>query len=165
MTTTRWEASISVGIILSNGLYDEAGQKTFGALVMVQQRDSGLWGIPAGHVKPGETSRQAVLRELWEETNKTPEELDKLFDMPGIREIPGLKRTRWGIWYEGYLKDPIPKEGYEMQCREIKLVKPWSVKELMELEKRKGEGLYLPDFNLAAIGKYLDRVFCSPYQF
>lgn len=28
----------------------------------------GLWGFPGGHVESGETLRQAVVREVWEET-------------------------------------------------------------------------------------------------
>lgn len=38
--------------------------------VLLQKRaDVGLWGIPSGHVEPGETVIEAALREVREETN------------------------------------------------------------------------------------------------
>lgn len=38
--------------------------------VLLQKRsDVGLWGIPSGHVEPGETVAEAAIREVQEETN------------------------------------------------------------------------------------------------
>ncbi|CAH0120598.1 MULTISPECIES: NUDIX domain-containing protein [unclassified Paenibacillus] len=38
--------------------------------VLLQKRsDVGLWGIPSGHVEPGETVAEAAVREVREETN------------------------------------------------------------------------------------------------
>ncbi|MTI80804.1 MAG: NUDIX domain-containing protein [Firmicutes bacterium] len=38
--------------------------------VLLQKRsDVGLWGIPSGHVEPGETVTEAAIREVQEETN------------------------------------------------------------------------------------------------
>ncbi|PLR87017.1 NUDIX domain-containing protein [Bacillus sp. V33-4] len=38
--------------------------------VLLQKRaDVGLWGIPSGHVEPGETVTEAAVREVQEETN------------------------------------------------------------------------------------------------
>lgn len=37
--------------------------------VLLQRRvDGGLWGIPSGHVEPGETISNAAVREVFEET-------------------------------------------------------------------------------------------------
>jgi len=37
--------------------------------VLLQKRtDVGLWGIPSGHVEPGETVAEAAVREVFEET-------------------------------------------------------------------------------------------------
>ncbi|MBA4494676.1 NUDIX domain-containing protein [Paenactinomyces guangxiensis] len=37
--------------------------------VLLQKRsDVGLWGLPSGHVEPGETVKNAAIREVWEET-------------------------------------------------------------------------------------------------
>ncbi|MBM7604068.1 8-oxo-dGTP pyrophosphatase MutT (NUDIX family) [Metabacillus crassostreae] len=44
-------------------IFDEDGR------VLLQKRtDVGLWGIPSGHVEPGETVEQAAKREVFEET-------------------------------------------------------------------------------------------------
>ncbi|WP_100330029.1 NUDIX domain-containing protein [Bacillus xiapuensis] len=38
--------------------------------VLLQKRaDVGLWGLPSGHVEPGETVAEAAVREIQEETN------------------------------------------------------------------------------------------------
>jgi len=38
--------------------------------VLLQKRaDVGLWGLPSGHVEPGETVAEAAIREIKEETN------------------------------------------------------------------------------------------------
>lgn len=40
--------------------------------VLLQKRaDVGLWGIPSGHVEPGETVANAAIREVFEETGLT----------------------------------------------------------------------------------------------
>ena len=45
-------------------IMDEKGR------VLLQKRaDVGLWGIPSGHVEPGETVSEAAIREIKEETS------------------------------------------------------------------------------------------------
>ncbi|MFK0204740.1 NUDIX hydrolase [Agrobacterium sp. NPDC090283] len=38
-----------------------------GEIALVASRTNGSWGIPKGHVEPGETSQQAAVREAFEE--------------------------------------------------------------------------------------------------
>lgn len=38
----------------------------------------GFWGFPGGHVEPGETAKDAALRELWEETGVRAQAMDYL---------------------------------------------------------------------------------------
>lgn len=49
--------------------------------LLVQEKKSkayGLWGLPAGHVEPGETIEQAAVREVFEETGFKVEIFKKL---------------------------------------------------------------------------------------
>lgn len=39
-----------------------------GGILLVKQRDDGIWSTAGGSVDPGETPANAVVRELWEET-------------------------------------------------------------------------------------------------
>jgi ADP-ribose pyrophosphatase YjhB (NUDIX family) len=39
-----------------------------GAILLMQRADNGHWGLPGGHVEPGESVTEATLREVREET-------------------------------------------------------------------------------------------------
>jgi len=39
-----------------------------GRILLIQRTDNGYWSIPGGGMEPGESLRQAVAREVWEET-------------------------------------------------------------------------------------------------
>ncbi|MGW8381067.1 NUDIX hydrolase [Streptomyces sp. ODS28] len=41
-----------------------------GRCLMAYQRQRGLWELPGGGIDPGETPREAAVRELWEETGQ-----------------------------------------------------------------------------------------------
>ena len=51
-------------------------------VLMVQDRNTGKWGLPGGYAEPGERSDQTARRELWEET--------------GIQALGPLRRVRSG---------------------------------------------------------------------
>jgi ADP-ribose pyrophosphatase YjhB (NUDIX family) len=44
-------------------LFDEAGR-----LLLVEQRDGGVWSTPGGFIEPDERPATAAIREAWEET-------------------------------------------------------------------------------------------------
>jgi 8-oxo-dGTP pyrophosphatase MutT (NUDIX family) len=52
-------------------VHDEAGR-----LLLVQERSTGEWGLPAGSIEPGEGPEQAARRELLEEAGIEVEELE-----------------------------------------------------------------------------------------
>jgi 8-oxo-dGTP pyrophosphatase MutT (NUDIX family) len=58
-------------------VFDEAGR-----MLMVEQADRKLWSTPGGAIEPGESPRQAAVREAWEETGLTVE-LTELVDVLG----------------------------------------------------------------------------------
>lgn len=51
---------------------DESGPQTGGTgafeILLMQRSDNGQWGLPGGHVEPGESLVDAVAREVHEET-------------------------------------------------------------------------------------------------
>jgi 8-oxo-dGTP diphosphatase len=53
-----------------------------GGLLLVRQRDDGVWSTPGGLIEPGETPADAVVREVWEET--------------GLRVTPRRVLAVWG---------------------------------------------------------------------
>lgn len=55
-------------VAVSALVWDDEGQ------ILLQQRsDNGYWGLPGGGVEAGESIREAVAREVWEETGYTIE--------------------------------------------------------------------------------------------
>jgi ADP-ribose pyrophosphatase YjhB (NUDIX family) len=66
-TMTSYYASDpqSVRLSVSAVVRREAGAEQ---LLLMQRSDNGLWGLPGGYVEPGESVRDAVVREVGEET-------------------------------------------------------------------------------------------------
>ncbi|MGE6631663.1 HAD-IIA family hydrolase [Bacillus sp. NPDC077027] len=44
---------------------------THSSVLLLQRADNGKWGIPSGHVEPGESIEEAIIREIKEETGLT----------------------------------------------------------------------------------------------
>lgn len=54
---------------MSSGLDEPVGLvETDGAILLMQRADNGHWGLPGGHVEPGESVTEATVREVLEET-------------------------------------------------------------------------------------------------
>ena len=68
----------------------------------------GIWSLPGGHIEPGETAREAALRELHEETAVTAEITglvdvhDVIFrDEGGALTVHYVLTVYWGRWSGG----------------------------------------------------------------
>lgn len=59
-----WPERVAAGVAAV--VFDSAGRVLLGRRV-----DNNLWGLPSGHVEVGETIEEAVVREVWEETDLT----------------------------------------------------------------------------------------------
>ena len=102
---------------LIQGVADPAAQIPIGHLcatawVMTPQRDEILlvhhdllgWSAPGGHMYPYESTQQAALRELEEETGLTPHDVAPAVDKPAIvhaSDVPGDRPHRhWNVsWF------------------------------------------------------------------
>jgi 8-oxo-dGTP pyrophosphatase MutT (NUDIX family) len=56
------DATLMVGV--SAALLDEHKKK----ILLTRRADNGLWCLPGGHMEPGESAEEGVIRETWEET-------------------------------------------------------------------------------------------------
>ncbi|WDF02004.1 HAD-IIA family hydrolase [Shouchella hunanensis] len=56
-----WPDHIKAGV--AGIIFDEKQR-----VLLMKRADNGLWGIPSGHVEPGETVEEAIIREIREET-------------------------------------------------------------------------------------------------
>ena len=57
---------------------------SLGRFLLQKRSDNGWWGVPGGKLEPGETFKQCVVRETFEETGifVEPTELVKIYDDP-----------------------------------------------------------------------------------
>ncbi|UED84266.1 NUDIX domain-containing protein [Streptomyces profundus] len=76
-------------------------------LLLVLERGRNCWELPGGGIEPGETSREAAVRELWEEAGQrlAPERLR--FAGHARTLLPNKKELR-GALYSAEIDEPAP---------------------------------------------------------
>lgn len=141
----RWPTTTSVALAIKNS--DRS-------LLLVRKKDSGQWGLPSGGLLRGEQLKEAVYRELKEETGLDPNDVTN-FGHPRILVIPGETKTSIGLVYAVRMKRPLPREGIVPDSDETGLVRPFTEGELAELLRRPEE-IYKPDFNIPAIDYWFE---------
>lgn len=97
---------VAVGI----ALFDETGR------LLLQQRPDGAWGLPGGHLEPGESLEEAATREVWEETGLTVRDFELLGVASGkesVIERAGVKNYYVTAIYRTRHYSGIPVPGGE----------------------------------------------------
>lgn len=83
-----------------------------GELLIIRRND--VWDLPKGKNSPGESSKQAALREVREECGisklKIIKEITKTYHTYYIKEEPVLKETTWFEMNTDETKDPTPQK-------------------------------------------------------
>jgi len=123
----RIEASVSVGVCVERR----------GSLLMVQKKETGLWGIPGGHLLPEETPLQGARREVLEEAGIPiiP------FALVGIYYFPKKKGASICFVVRAYVS---PTAAFSPQDIEVKKVE-WKDASWVRYAITSGE-LYRPEY-------------------
>jgi len=102
MATPRWAPSVTLAAVI-----EDAGRFLF----VEEHTPEGLrLNNPAGHLEPGETPLQAVVREALEETCRvfTPQALLGVYMSRFVRPASGEDVTYLRIAYRGTVGEPLP---------------------------------------------------------
>ncbi|MBQ0987008.1 NUDIX hydrolase [Streptomyces sp. F63] len=75
-------------------------------LLMVYERDRATWELPGGGIDPGESPREAAVRELAEESGQVADELR--FTGYGLYTLGRSQRLVYGAVYTGLTSVPRP---------------------------------------------------------
>jgi 8-oxo-dGTP pyrophosphatase MutT (NUDIX family) len=116
------------GIVLNNG-----------KVLMIKNaalRDpkKAYWGFPKGHINPGESSRDAALREIKEETRITAEIMGKLGESQYVFSRSGERIVKHVDYYLLRYKSGN-EEAQELEVLEVKWFDPKEAMELLSFKK------------------------------
>ncbi|MDG9704656.1 NUDIX domain-containing protein [Streptomyces sp. DH37] len=92
-----------------------------GRVLLVLDRRRGTWELPGGGIEPGETPREAALRELLEESGQRPDGPLRFAGYPAFRLAPD-GRAEYGALFTGRTAAPRPFRADE----EIAAVRWWA---------------------------------------
>lgn len=123
------------GVVILPVLNGNQGEEV---LLVKQYREPAgkpLWELPAGTLEEGETKKECARRELIEETNYRPSNLEKKVD---LFTSPGYTDEVLTLYLATGLKELGPSEGLEAPEDENLIVKSFTTEELLA-KARKGE--------------------------
>jgi 8-oxo-dGTP pyrophosphatase MutT (NUDIX family) len=95
-------------------------------LLVKPRAERDRWGVPKGHIEPGETPTQCAVREVIEETGVAPLLLE---EMGSVKVIHGRERKTVKIW----LAHPIDHTTEPVKSDENVEVRYWPVSNLPDI--------------------------------
>ncbi|HEU5297658.1 MAG TPA: NUDIX hydrolase [Burkholderiaceae bacterium] len=118
MGDTRWKTSVTVAAIVErDGRY----------LVVEEHTPDGLMlNNPAGHLDPGETPLQGVIREALEETGRhfTPDALVGVYLSRAQRRTPPSDVTFLRLAFSGAVSEPVPGRALDPEIARVLWLTP-----------------------------------------
>lgn len=94
------------------------------------------WGFPKGHIDPGESSKNAALREIKEETKITAQIVGKLGESQYVFTRSGERIVKHVDYYLLKYKSG-EEQGQELEVLEVKWFDPEEAIELLSFKKDK----------------------------
>lgn len=145
----RWPTTISVAALLR--------VSEMKRLVLVMDKETKTWGLPAGGLSSYEYLIQGLLREIGEETGLAQEKL--YFNRtPHIATIINEDRTQLGFVFKGAYsaqKSGQPKEWAVHGDEKVFKAKIFGIKEILPLLEAPEDRLYKFQFNFAQLMRWV----------
>lgn len=143
----RWPVSLSVAVLLSTS-NDE--------LILVRNRANKTWGLPAGGIEKGEFPKDALEREIREETAILPKQYEYKGLEPHVICIPGEDKTRIGLVYDAiYTGSDLPINWWKVDDDKVDFAMAFSKASVAELIKQADIKVYKPEFNAIQLIRWL----------
>lgn len=94
-----------------------------GQILVIQPTGHDYWMFPKGHLDEGETTKEAALREVQEETGAEAEIVEKIGDTKYVYTWEGEKRFKVVTWFlMNYISGDITKHSWETS--DVRWVEP-----------------------------------------
>lgn len=144
----RWLVTASVAALLS-----VRGHKR---LILVRDRESQAWGLPAGGLQKGELLVAGLRREIGQETNLPQERL--YFELrPHVVSLPKEDRTQLGLIFNAvYVKERTKPLQWEIKGdRKVDQARIFTPRELFQLLEHPDELIYKSWFNFPQLMRWM----------
>lgn len=147
----RWLVTASVAALLS-----VRGHKR---LILVRDRESQTWGLPAGGLQRGERLVAGLRREIGQETN-LPQERLYFKPRPHIVCLPREDRTQLGLVFDTvYVKERQRLFQWDAKDdRKVDQTRIFTPRELFQLLEHPDEFIYKQWFNFPQLMRWMVRI-------
>lgn len=144
----RWKKTVSMATLLRVSHTKR--------LILVQDRETHGWGLPAGGLEKKERLVQGLRREVGQETNLEQERLH-FNTRPHVVCLPGEDKTQLGLVFDGVYvnKRGHPQEWKVAGDKKVSRAKIFTVREIFPLLENSDRMVYKPWFNFPQLMRWV----------